>query len=92
MILRPDYLPKRIPGDSFERMKTLIIDEVQRAPQLILGIKKAVDEDRQPGRFLLTGSASLLVLPSLSDSLAGRKESFSLLPLSQSEILGKPGS
>jgi predicted AAA+ superfamily ATPase len=72
--------------------KALIIDEVQSAPQLILAIKKVVDEYRQPGRFLLTGSASLLVLPSLSDSLAGRKESFSLLPLSQSEILGMPGS
>jgi len=63
-----------------------VIDEIQRAPQLLLAIKKSVDEDRRPGRFLLTGSANLMALPTVADSLAGRMETLSLLPLSQSEI------
>jgi len=62
------------------------IDEIQRAPQLLLAIKKSVDEDRRPGRFLLTGSANLMALPTVADSLAGRMETLSLWPLSQSEI------
>jgi len=66
-----------------------VIDEIQRAPQLLLAIKKSVDEDRRPGRFLLTGSANLMALPTVADSLAGRMETFSLLPLSQSEIEGQ---
>jgi hypothetical protein len=66
----------------------LIVDEVQRAPELILAIKKAVDDDRRPGRFLLTGSANLMTLPTVADSLAGRMETLRLLPLSQSEIHG----
>lgn len=63
-----------------------VIDEIQRAPQLLLAIKKSVDEDRRPGRFLLTGSANLLTLPTVADSLAGRMETLTLLPLSQAEI------
>lgn len=63
-----------------------VIDEIQRAPQLLLAIKKSVDEDRRPGRFLLTGSANLMALPTVADSLAGRMETLSLLPLSQSEM------
>ena len=66
-----------------------VIDEVQRAPGLLLAIKKSVDEDRRPGRFLLTGSANLMALPAVADSLAGRMETLSLLPLSQSEIHGR---
>jgi len=66
-----------------------VIDEIQRAPQLLLAIKKSVDEDRRPGRFLLTGSANLMALPTVADSLAGRIETLSLLPLSQSEIEGR---
>lgn len=63
-----------------------VIDEVQRAPELLPAIKKSVDEDRRPGRFLLTGSANLMVLPMVTESLAGRMETVTLLPLSQSEI------
>tara|TARA_R110001599_G_scaffold353869_1_gene601196 strand:- start:5533 stop:6771 length:1239 start_codon:yes stop_codon:yes gene_type:complete len=63
-----------------------VIDEIQRAPQLLLAIKKSVDEDRRAGRFLLTGSANLMALPTVADSLAGRMETLLLLPLSQSEI------
>jgi len=61
------------------------IDEVQRAPGLALAIKSAVDRDRSPGRFLLTGSAGVLVLPRLADSLAGRMEILTLWPLAESE-------
>jgi hypothetical protein len=63
-----------------------VIDEIQRAPQLLLAIKKTVDEDRRPGRFLLTGSANLMTLPLVADSLAGRMETLALYPFSQSEI------
>jgi len=66
-----------------------IIDEVQRAPDLLRAIKKAVDEDRRPGRFLLTGSANVLTLSQVSDSLAGRMEVVTLLPLSRAEIRSK---
>jgi hypothetical protein len=69
-----------------------VIDEVQRAPQLLLAIKKRVDEDRRPGRFLLTGSANLMVLPTVADSLAGRMETLLLLPLSQNEIERRPAN
>ena len=66
------------------------IDEVQRAPDLILAIKRSVDEDPRPGRFLLTGSANLLTLPRVADSLAGRMAIVDLLPLSVSEIRRHP--
>jgi hypothetical protein len=62
------------------------IDEVQRVPDLLRAIKKSVDEDRRPGRFLLTGSANILTLPQVSESLAGRMEIVNLLPLAQAEI------
>lgn len=63
-----------------------VIDEIQRAPQLLLAIKQSVDEDRRSGRFLLTGSANIMALPTVADSLAGRMETLALLPLSQSEM------
>jgi|HubBroStandDraft_1064217.scaffolds.fasta_scaffold39324_1 predicted AAA+ superfamily ATPase len=66
-----------------------IIDEVQRAPQLFLSIKKVVDENRKGRRLILTGSADVMTLPQVADSLAGRIEIHNLWPLSQSEILGK---
>lgn len=66
-----------------------IIDEVQRAPELLRAIKRLVDDDRRPGRFLLTGSANVLTLPQVSESLAGRMEVVSLLPLSRAEIHGR---
>lgn len=65
-----------------------IIDEVQRAPDLILAIKKTIDDDSRPGRFLLTGSANVMTLPRVADSLAGRMETIRMLPLARSEILG----
>ena len=66
-----------------------IIDEVQRAPDLFLAIKKTVDEDYRPGRFLLTGSANVMTLPRVADSLAGRIETIRMLPLARSEITGQ---
>ena len=64
----------------------VILDEVQRVPELFAAIKLAVDRDRRPGRFLLTGSANVLFVPRVADSLAGRMEIVELLPLSQCEI------
>lgn len=66
-----------------------VIDEVQRAPDLLLAIKAAVDRDKRPGRFLLTGSANLMSIRGVADSLAGRMETIPLFPLSQSEIVGR---
>lgn len=67
----------------------VILDEVQRVPDLLRAVKRSVDADRKPGRFLLTGSAQVLVLPRVSESLAGRMEVFTLWPFSQGEILGE---
>jgi uncharacterized protein len=66
---------------------SVIIDEIQRVPELFLAIKKSVDQDRKPGRFILTGSANVLLLPKLADSLAGRMEILTLWPFSETEIL-----
>ena len=63
-----------------------ILDEVQRAPGLFTALKTAVDRDRAPGRFLLTGSANVLLVPKLADSLAGRMEILRLHPLAQCEL------
>jgi predicted AAA+ superfamily ATPase len=79
---------KQDPTGLIRDLNCAIIDEIQRAPQLLLVIKKTVDEDRRPGRFLLTGSANLMMLPTVADSLAGRMETLTLLPLSQSELHG----
>ncbi|HHJ20772.1 MAG TPA: ATP-binding protein [Gammaproteobacteria bacterium] len=70
--------------------KQIALDEIQRLPELFVSIKQSVDENRQPGRFLLTGSANALLLPQLSDSLAGRIESVRLTPLSECEIRNRP--
>lgn len=79
--------------DGFVRQAggLLVIDEVQRAPQLLRSLKAAVDQDRRPGRFLVTGSADLLGLPGAQESLAGRAETVALYGLSQGELRGAPG-
>jgi predicted AAA+ superfamily ATPase len=69
----------------------VILDEVQRVPELLRTIKLAVDQDRRPGRFVLTGSANLLLLPKLGDSLAGRMEVIQLHPLTAAERARVPG-
>jgi len=68
----------------------LVIDEVQREPELLLAIKASIDRDRRPGRFLLTGSADLLTVKGRSDSLAGRAATLRLRGLSQGELAGHP--
>jgi uncharacterized protein len=77
----PDGLVARAPRQT--------LDEVQRAPALLLAIKRAVDRKRQRGRFLLTGSANLALLDKVSESLAGRASYLSLWPMTRREQLGK---
>jgi predicted AAA+ superfamily ATPase len=64
------------------------LDEVQHVPELFPAVKMSVDRKREPGRFLLTGSADVLLLPRLSESLAGRMEVLTLWPFSQGEMKG----
>ncbi len=71
--------------------ETVTLDEVQRAPALLPAIKHAVDQDRRPGRFVLTGSANLLLVPTVTESLAGRMEIAQLHPLTESEKARAPG-
>ena len=66
--------------------RRIALDEVQRVPETLLAIKQAVDEDRTPGRFLLTGSANALLRPRVSGALVGRMEAVRLAPLSECEI------
>ncbi|RLE35384.1 AAA family ATPase, partial [Candidatus Acetothermia bacterium] len=66
-----------------------ILDEVQRVPDVFTALKLAVDRDRTPGRFILTGSANVLLIPRLADSLTGRMEILRLHPLAQCELGGK---
>lgn len=66
----------------------LTLDEVQRSPELLLAVKRAVDEDRAPGRFLLTGSANLLLMQRVSESLAGRAVYLTLRPMTRRELHG----
>lgn len=76
-----DRLPHRV-----------ILDEIQRAPGLFTALKVVVDQKREPGRFLLTGSSNVLLLPKLADSLAGRMGPLRLHPLAQCEMAGRdPG-
>ncbi len=75
-------------GFLSRRTGPIVIDEIQRAPELLLAIKMAVDTDNTPGRFLLTGSANILSAPRVMDSLAGRIEIVTLWPLSQGELAG----
>lgn len=74
------------PAGFVRGLDRAIVDEIQRAPDLLLAIKKTVDEDYRPGRFLLTGSANVLTLPKVADSLAGRMETIRMLPLARAEI------
>lgn len=82
---------KADPTGFIRGIKRAIIDEVQRAPDLMLAIKASVDDDQEPGRFLLTGSANLATIPAIADSLAGRMAVIPLLPLAQAEIRSSPG-
>src|ERR1035441_9585976 len=78
---------KSDPVGFIRGLDRVVIDEVQRAPELLLAIKQSVDEDPRPGRFLLTGSANLLTIRTVHESLAGRVEVIPLYPLGRSERL-----
>lgn len=67
----------------------LTLDEVQREPGLMTDVKRAIDRDRRPGRFLLTGSANLLLMRQVSESLAGRASYLTLWPMTRREQLGR---
>lgn len=79
-------------GFAVDLPDKVVLDEVQRVPELFTALKMAVDSDRRPGRFILTGSANVLLVPKLADSLAGRLEILRLHPLAQAELTGRvPG-
>jgi uncharacterized protein len=67
----------------------ITLDEVQRAPGLLSAVKRAIDQDRTPGRFLLTGSANLTLMHQVSESLAGRASYLTLWPMTRREQLGR---
>lgn len=71
------------------RERPAVIDEVQRAPELLLAIKARVDRDPAAGQFLLTGSANLRRIPAVSDALPGRVDYLTLWPLTQGEASGR---
>ena len=79
-------------GFVYDLPERVILDEIQLVPELFDVIKVAVDRERTAGRFLLTGSTNLLLIPRLSQSLAGRIEILSLHPLAQYEISAKKSS
>jgi len=82
------------PEAVLERAPAMVLDEVQRAPALLLAIKRAVDASRKrtPGRFVLTGSANLLMMQNVADTLAGRAVYVTLWPFTRRERLGKAGT
>ncbi|HWB79408.1 MAG TPA: ATP-binding protein [Nannocystaceae bacterium] len=80
---------EREPDALLRDAEALTIDEVQRAPSLLLAVKRAVDRKRTPGRFVLTGSANLRLMKAASESLAGRVAHLTLLPLTRREQLGQ---
>lgn len=79
------------PTGFIRGLKEAVIDEVQRAPELLLAIKESVDTDPRAGRFLLTGSTNIMALPTVGDSLAGRLEIIHLMPFAQAELCSSPG-
>ncbi|MFQ5690907.1 MAG: ATP-binding protein [Gemmatimonadota bacterium] len=79
---------QHFPDELVERAERLVLDEVQRVPDLLLAVKRAVDHRRRPGRYVLTGSANLLLMQRVSESLAGRATYLTLWPLARRETQG----
>lgn len=79
-------------GFALSLPRPVVIDEIQRAPDLMLAIKQILDSDPEPGQFLLTGSANLVSAKTISDALPGRVEYVNLWPLAQAEIVGNATS
>ncbi|HCA42352.1 MAG TPA: hypothetical protein DEP28_03785 [Bacteroidetes bacterium] len=91
--IEPFTVASREPEDFLNSFKgSVILDEIQRIPEIFVSIKANVDKKRTPGKFILSGSADIFQLPKLTDSLAGRIEVHTLYPLSQMEINNKKGS
>ena len=82
------HAARKDPGVLFQGRTPVTIDEVQRAPELLAAVKLAIDRDRTPGRFLLTGSANLLLMQRVSETLAGRASHLSLWPMTRAEQAG----
>jgi hypothetical protein len=70
--------------------RRIVIDEIQRVPDLLIAIKASIDRNRKPGRFVLTGSANILTLPQISETLAGRLEILHLYPFAHCELTNAP--
>jgi len=86
---RPDVREHALsdPLDLLERYEDkVILDEIQRAPELLSYLQAEVDRDRRPGRFVLTGSHNLLLISGVSQTLAGRTAILNLLPFSRDEV------
>ena len=81
---------EREPDALLRSASPLVLDEVQRSPDLLLAVKRAVDTRRRAGRFVLTGSANLLLMKRVSETLAGRAVYASLWPLTRREQVGRP--
>ena len=79
---------RRDPEEFLDRPGPVTIDETQRCPELLVEIKRAVDRDRRPGRFLLSGSANFALLRGVAESLAGRAVYLTLHPFTRREIHG----
>jgi predicted AAA+ superfamily ATPase len=79
---------RRDPASIVDLPGPLTLDEIQREPALLRTVKRAIDRDRRPGRFLLTGSADLLLMGKVSESLAGRASHLTLWPMTRREQLG----
>ncbi len=84
---------ERAPDELLGRAQTMVLDEVQRVPDLLIAVKGAVDQRRRRGRYVLTGSANLLLMRRVSESLAGRASYLNLWPMTRREVLGlgRPG-
>src|SRR6185437_13249697 len=81
-------LARRDPEALFGDERPVTLDEVQREPGLLRAVKRAIDRNRKPGRFLLTGSANLLLMRQVSESLAGRASYLTLWPMTRREQRG----
>lgn len=80
---------RRRPNSLLADSTPVTLDEVQRAPEFLLTVKRSIDRDRQPGRFLLTGSVDLLLMRQVSESLAGRASFLTLHPMTHREQRGE---
>ena len=88
----PEALERSLshPEDLWAGASTVVIDEVQKSPGILSAVKLAVDRDRRRMRFVISGSANLLLMKQVSESLAGRAVYFVLNPMTIGEALGQP--